>query len=59
MVEVRPFGCFMEFDVEAEGGNKHKVCGMVHVSEVSWDYCEDARLRVKVKSCAVICGFWH
>lgn len=49
VVDVRPFGCFMEFDVEAESGSKHKVYGMVHVSEVSWDYCIDARERVQVE----------
>ena len=49
MVDVRPFGCFMEFDVEAESGGKHKVYGMVHVSEMSWDYCIDARERVQVE----------
>ena len=51
MVDVRPFGCFIEFDVEADAGDKHKVYGMVHVSEVSWDYSEDARLLVKVLLC--------
>ena len=58
VVDVRPYGCFIQFDVEVEGGDKHKVYGMVHVSEVSWDYCDDARLQVKVNSCAVICMFW-
>ena len=48
IVDVRPFGCFMEFDVEAEGGDKHKVYGMVHVSEMSWEYHEDARSLAKV-----------
>ena len=58
VVDVRAFGCFLEFDVETESGHKHKVYGMVHVSEVSWDYSDDARLQVKVDSCAVICMFW-
>lgn len=53
VVDVRRFGCFIAFDVEAESGHKHKVYGMVHVSEVSWDYCDDARLRVRVNSCGV------
>ena len=56
VVDVRPFGCFIQFDVEVEGGDKHKVYGMVHVSEMSWDYTVDARLRVKVNSlCCHLC----
>ncbi|KAL3157928.1 hypothetical protein ABBQ32_012331 [Trebouxia sp. C0010 RCD-2024] len=47
IVDVRSFGCFLEFDVEAEGADKHKVYGMVHASEMSWEYCEDARSLVK------------
>lgn len=59
VVDVRPFGCFLEFDVEAEGGDKHKVYGMVHVSEMSWEYCEDARSLVKVLFFTTICASTH
>ena len=48
VIAVQYFGCFVEFDVEAEEGDKQPVFGMVHKSELSWDFCEDARLVVKV-----------
>ena len=51
---VYHFGCFVEFDVEAEDGDKQPVFGMVHKSELSWDFCEDARLIVKVALCPAL-----
>ena len=48
VVGVRHYGCFVAFDVEAEEGDVMEVYGMVHVSEIAWDFCKDARLAVKV-----------
>ena len=48
MVDVRHFGCFVEFDVEAEEGSTLPVYGLVHNSELSWDFCNDARTFIKV-----------
>lgn len=49
VVGVRPYGCFVAFDVEAESGNVLEVYGMVHLSEIAWDFCKDARLAVQVR----------
>ena len=46
---VRPYGSFVAFDVEAASGTVLEVYGMVHLSEIAWDFCKDARLAVKVR----------
>ena len=64
VVGVRPYGCFVAFDVEAvpasegesgpgaasgpQAGLTLEVYGMVHLSEIAWDFVKDARLAVKV-----------
>ena len=48
VVDVRPFAAFIEFDVEAENGDKQPVYGMVHKSEISWEAVEDVRLVLRV-----------
>ena len=48
MTDVPPFGCFMEFDVDVGGGRRQPVSGLVHNSELTWQYCDDARTIIKV-----------
>ncbi len=48
MTDVPVFGCFMEFDVDVGGGRRQPVSGLVHNSELTWQYCEDARTIIKV-----------
>ncbi len=48
MTEVLVFGCFVEFDVDVGGGRRQAVSGLVHNSELTWQYCEDARTIIKV-----------
>lgn len=50
---VRPYGSFVAFDVEAASGTVLEVYGMVHLSEIAWDFCKDARLAVKVRAIVV------
>lgn len=50
VVGVRPYGSFVAFDVEAASGTVLEVYGMVHLSEIAWDFCKDARLAVKVRA---------
>ena len=51
MLDVLPYGCFVEFDVEVEEGRQQPVSGLVHLSELSWEFCEDARTLIKVCFC--------
>ncbi|KAL0036366.1 hypothetical protein WJX77_004386 [Trebouxia sp. C0004] len=44
---VQIFGCFMEFDVDIGGGRRQPVSGLVHNSELTWQYCQDARTIIK------------
>ncbi|KAL0037479.1 hypothetical protein WJX79_010408 [Trebouxia sp. C0005] len=47
VTDVPVFGCFMEFDVDVGGGRRQPVSGLVHNSELTWQYCEDARTIIK------------
>ena len=51
VLDVLPYGCFVEFDVEVEEGRQQPVSGLVHLSELSWEFCEDARTIIKVGCC--------
>ncbi len=68
MVDVRHYGCFVEFDVEAEEGGRLPVYGLVGVNELGWEFCQDARTVIKVTSVMTelpvtggipVCGLVH
>lgn len=48
VTEVLVWGCFMRFDVDVGNGRRQPVSGLVHNSELTWQYCDDARTIVKV-----------
>jgi small subunit ribosomal protein S1 len=45
---VVDFGIFVKIDIVSDEGNKEKIDGLVHISEISWDKQENWKTKYKV-----------